>query len=184
VAGQPGHERVDRSRRERGGARVVRVAHDHDPGGGGDLARHRLEVVLAGVVKRDGQRAGAGHRGKVRVDRERGPGVYQLRPGFEHRLGGGEEQLARPVADRDPASRHASPLGQAAAQDGAFRVGVAVERAQVRLDRLEHLGVRREGRLVRGELHELAVEGVGGRRGVDRDIPQARVELEPGHWAP
>ena len=65
----------------------------------------------------------------------------------------------------------------------AARVRVAVEVAQLRLHRLQHGGVRRPRRLVGGELDQLAVELVGGRRRVDRDREHAPGELE-AHCAP
>ena len=184
MARQLGHELVDRRGWQGGGGRVVRVADDHDARGCGHLARHCLEVVLAGFVQRHRRGARAGHRGELRVHRERRPGIDELGAWLEHRLGGGEQQLAGAVADRDPAGGHAGALGDALAQRRALRVGVAVERAELCLDRLEHLRVRLEGGLVRGELHELAVEGVRGRRGVHRDVAHARVELEARHCAP
>ena len=116
MARQAGHPGVDRGGRQRRRARVVRVADDHHPRGRGDLAGHRLEVVLPGVVQGDRDRPGAGHGGQVRVDRERRPGVHHLRAGLEHRLGRREQQLAGAVADGDAPDRHAGPLGDAAAE--------------------------------------------------------------------
>ena len=69
---------------------------------------------------------------EVRVDRERRPRVHELGAGLEQRLAGGEQDVARAVADRDPRGRHFVALGQALAQDRVGRVGVAVERCRAR----------------------------------------------------
>ena len=63
---------------------------------------HRVEVVALVGVERDGDRARAGGGGEVRVDRERRPRVDELGAGLEQRLAGGEQDVARAVADRDP----------------------------------------------------------------------------------
>ena len=64
-------------------------------------AEHRLQVVALLGVERDGDRARAGRRGQVRVDREGGPRVDELRAGLEQRLAGREQDVAGAVADRD-----------------------------------------------------------------------------------
>src|SRR6185503_21232145 len=92
--------------------------------------------------------------------------------------------LAGAVADCDAPSVDPGSLRKAAAKGGFGGVGVAVQRPQLGLDRLEDLGVWREGGLVGGELDEVAVEGVCGRGRVDRDRADAVVELEARHWAP
>ena len=180
VARQLAHEGVDHVGRQRSGGRVVGIVDDHDARSDSHLACHRLQVVLAGLAQRDRDRAGARHRRHVRVDRERGPRIDDLGAGLEHRVGGREQQLAGAVADRDPARRHAGALREALAQRRLRRVGIAVEAAQAALDRLEHLRVRGKRRLVRGELHELALELIGRGRRVDRDVGDVGVELDAG----
>ena len=121
-----------------------------------DLGRHRVEVVDVARGQRHADLAGAGQRRQVRVHREGRPGVDDLGAGLAERLGGGEQDLAGAVADGDPAGLGLVALGEAAAQQGRVGVGVAVHRRRGRGDRLDHLRVRRERRLVGGELGDAA----------------------------
>ena len=125
-------------------------------GRGGHLGRHRVEVVDVALGERHADLARAGQRRQVRVHREGGPGVEDLGAGLAERLGGGEQDLAGAVADGDPAGLGLVAIGDAAAQQGRVGIGVAVHRARRLADRLDHLRVRREGRLVRGELGDPA----------------------------
>ena len=155
-----------------GGRGVVGVADDHDARGRGDLARpsrrgRARPSQSSGTLIARAPR----HRRQVRVHRERGPGVHDLRARLEHRLGRRQQDLAGAVARRRRA-RRARPCGpRSAGAAGAGRVRIAVEPLSWRLHRLEHGGVRRPGRLVGGELHQLAVERVGRGRRIDRDPP-------------
>jgi hypothetical protein len=152
VTGNPVAEGGDLGRRQVGRGRVVGVADDHQLGRGGDLGGHRIEVVDLALGERypDLPRPGEGRQ--VRVHRERGPGEDDLGARLAERVGGGEQDLAGPVADRDPAGLGLVALGQAAAQQRRVGVGVAVHRPRGLADRLDHLRVRWDRRLVRGEL--------------------------------
>ena len=72
-----------------------------EPRGGGDLARHRVEVVAVVGVDRHLDRARARRGREVRVDAEARPGVDDLGARLEQRLAGGQQDVARAVADRD-----------------------------------------------------------------------------------
>ena len=63
---------------------------------------HLVELVAMLVVERHLDRARARGGGEVRVDPERRPGVDQLGARLEQRVAGGEQDVARAVADRDP----------------------------------------------------------------------------------
>ena len=177
-----GHELRDLVQRQRGRGRVVRVADDQQPGGGGDLLAHRFEVVAMLGVERDLDRPGAGRGGQVRVDRERRPRVDDLGARLEQRVAGGEQDVAGAVADRDPRGRHLVDVGQPAPQRGVRRVRVAVRALQRGGGRLDHGGDRRVRRLVGGQLRDrpLGRVAVGGR--VDRDAADPLGELQ-GHRA-
>ena len=170
-------DRVVRQRRAR---RVVRVADDDQPRCDGDLAEHRVEVVLLALVERDADRPRARGGLEVRVDAERGPGVDELGAGLEQGVAGGQEHVAGPVADGDARGGHAVAVAQRAPQRVVRRVRVAVERPQRPRDGLDHRRERRVGRLVRRELGDVLGERVGRRRRVGRDAPDALAELE-GH---
>ena len=139
-----------------GPGRVVGVADEDELGRRGHLGRHRVEVVDVALGQRHADLARPGQRRQVRVHREGGPGVEDLGAGLAERLGGGEQDLAGAVADRDPGGLGLVALGDAAAQQGRVGVRVAVHRPGGGGDRLDHLRVRREGRLVGGELGDPA----------------------------
>ena len=63
-------------------------------------------------IERDRHRARAGGGGEVRVHGERRPRVHQLRARLQQRLAGGQQDVARAVADRDPRTRHAVAVAQ------------------------------------------------------------------------
>ena len=153
----------DRGGRVMRPGRVVRVADDQQLGRRGHLGGHRVEVVDVALAERHADLTGAGQRRQVGVDRERGPGVDDLRPGLAERLGGGKQDLAGPVADRDPAGLGLVALGESLAQEGRVGVRVAVHRPGGALDRLDDLRVRRKGRLVGGQLGDLAAGDLLGR---------------------
>ena len=184
VARQVRHECADVLHGERRRGRVVRVADEDDPRGVRDLARHRLQVVPAGPVERHGDRAGARHRREVRVDRERRPRVDDLGAWLEHRLGRREQDLARPVADRDSLRREVAALGEPAAQHRRGRVRVAVEVRQLLRHGRAHGVVRPPRRLVRGQHRQVAVVAVALGRRVHRDLADSAGELDAGHCAP
>ena len=146
----------DLRRRQVGAGRVVRVADDRQLGRGGHLGRHRVEVVDLALGERHADLARPGQRRQVRVHREGRPGVEDLGAGLAERLGSGEQDLAGAVADGDPPGLGLVALGDAAAQQGRVGVGVAVHRPGRLADRLDHLRVRPEGRLVRGQLGDTA----------------------------
>ena len=132
------------------------------------------------VVERHLDRARAGGGGEVRVDRERRPGVDELRAGLEQRLAGGEQDVAGAVADRDPVRGHAVAVRERLAQRRVGRIRVAVGAGQRGGGRLDDRRDRRVGRLVGGQHRHGPLErvAVGGR--VDRDAPDAVGELD-GH---
>ena len=156
VRRDPLAEGGDLGRRDVGRGRVVGVADEQQLGRGGDLGRHRVEVVDVARGQRHADLAGAGQRRQVRVHREGRPGVEDLGAGLAERLGGGEQDLAGAVADGDAAGVGLVALGEAPAQQGRVGVGVAVHRRRGPGDRLDHLRVRRERRLVGGELGDAA----------------------------
>ncbi len=156
VRRDPLAEGGDLGRRDVGRGRVVRVADDQQLGRRRHLGRHRVEVVDVARGQRHADLSGAGQRRQVRIHREGRPGVDDLGAGLAERLGGGEEDLAGAVGDGDPARLGLVALGQAPAQQGRVGVGIAVHRRRRPLDRLDHLRVRREGRLVGGELGDVA----------------------------
>ncbi len=143
--------------------RVVGVADDQQLRRRRHLGQHRLEVVDVAVGQRHADLPRAGERRHVRVDREGGPGVDDLGTGLTERRGGGEEDLAGAVAERDVPGLHLVALGQAAAQQGRGGVGVAVHRRCRPLDRLDHRRVGRERGFVGGELRHLAGGDLLGR---------------------
>ena len=155
-AGRPLAEGRDLGRGAVGAGRVVGVADEDELGRRGHLGRHRVEVVGLARVERHADLAGPGQRRQVRVHRERGPGVEDLGARLAERLGGGEQDLAGAVADGDPGGLGVVALGDAAAQQRRVWVRVAVHRPRRRGDRLDHLRVRRERRLVGGELGDAA----------------------------
>jgi hypothetical protein len=112
-------------------------------------------------------------RGEVRVDGERRPRVHELRARLQQRLAGGEQDVARAVADRDARGGHAVAVAELLAQQRVGRVGVAVERAQMPVDRLAHRRQRRIRRLVAGQAHQRLLLGVAAGRRVDGDAPDA-----------
>ena len=152
-----------------GAGRVVRVAHEDQPGAVGDRGEHRVEVV--GVVgQRHLHRGGAGGADLQRVDLEAAPAVQHLVAD-----GGGDldqllAQADRPAADGD-VLRGEGPvdvLGQALLQLDVAVVGIAVDVVGGLLDRGPHAGQRPVHRLVAGDLdgarHRLA-RGIGGQIG-------------------
>ncbi len=112
------------------------------------------------------------------IDREGRPRVHELRARLQQRLARREQDVARAVADRDARGRHAVAVAELLAQQRVGWVGVAVERAQLPVDRLTHGEQRRVGRLVAGQAHERLLLGVAAGRGVDRDAPDALCELD------
>ena len=176
--GTRSHERRDVLVRQRGRRRVVRVADDDEARRRRDLGEHRVEVVALVVVERDRDRARAGRRREVRVDAERRPRVDELRAGLEQRLAGGEQDVARAVADRDPRRRHAVAVAQRAAQLGVRRVRIAVGARDRALRRLDDRRQRRVGRLVGREHRDVVAEVVAARDGIDRKAPDALGELD------
>ena len=131
------------------------------------------QVVARVPVERDRHRAGTGGGAEMRIDRERRPRVHELGARLEQRLAGGEQDVARAVADRDPRHGDAVAVAQTLAQQRVGRVGVAVERAERAIDRVAHGRQRRVGRLVAGEAHERLLLGVAAGGGVDRNPPDA-----------
>ena len=130
----------------------------------------------ASTVDRD--RACPGRRREVRVDAEARPCVDELGAGLEQRLARGEQDVARPVADRDPVHRHAVAVAQGRAQRRARRIGVAVEAGERRADGVDHGGDRRVRRLVGGEQRDVAFQRVAGGGGVDGDPADPLGELD------
>ena len=172
------HERGDLLERQRRRGRVVRVADDHEPGGGGDLLEHRVEVVTVALVDRDLDRAGARRGREVRVDAEARPGVDELGARLEQRLAGGEQDVARAVADRDPVDGDVVAVAERLAQRAVRRVGIAVEPAQRPRDRVLHGLHRREGRLVGREHGDVARQRVAVGGGIDGDAADPLGELD------
>ena len=155
VLRHPLEERADLRRRDVGSGRVVRVADDDELGRRRDLGEHRVEVVDVPVGERNADLPRAGQRRQVRVHRERRPGVDDLGPRLAERLGGREQDLAGAVRDGDLSRVDLVLLGELAAQDLRVRVRVAIGLRRGPGHRLGHVGVRRVGRLVRGELRDL-----------------------------
>jgi hypothetical protein len=158
---------------QRGRRGVVGVADDDQARGRGDLLRHGIEVVLVAVVERHGDGGGAGGGRQVRVDAERRPRVDQLGARLEQRLAGGEQDVARSVADRDALDRDLVSVTQGPAQARVGGVRVAVEAPEYARDGFDHRGHRRVGRLVGGQQRDVLRQGVraGGR--VDGDAAHA-----------
>ena len=136
---------------------VVRVAHEHQAGALVHRRRHGVEVVA--VVGRQRHRDALGARGRrqVRVEGEGRRRVDDARARVEQGLPRQQDQLARAVAQHDLVRPHGVALGQRAAQRPPGPVGVAVEPGDARGHDVGHLRQRREGALVRRELHR-AVE--------------------------
>ena len=74
----------------------------------------------------DDDRARAGRGRHVRVHRERRPRVDHLGAGLEQRRAGGQQHVARAVAERDARAGDAVAVGERAPQAGAGRIGIAV----------------------------------------------------------
>ena len=81
---------------------------------------HRGEVVALVAVERHADLGRARRGREVRVDRERRPRVDELGAGLEQRLAGGQQDLDRPVADRDARGGHAVAVAQRGAQRGCW----------------------------------------------------------------
>ena len=103
-------------------------------------------------------------RRQVRVDRERGPGELDLVALLAEREGGREQELAGAVGDGDPSRIGLVVIGDRAPERTSVRIRVPVSAGGRPGDRLDHRGVRRERRLVRGELDR--IRGLGARLGV------------------
>jgi hypothetical protein len=61
--------------------------------------------VLVAVVDRHGDRRRTRGRRQVRIHAERRPRVDDLGARLEQRLAGGQQDVARAIADRDPLAR-------------------------------------------------------------------------------
>ena len=97
----PRDEVLDRVQTEGGRGRVVRVADEDEARGDGHLAGHRVEVVAVLGVEWHLDGASAGGGGQVRIDAEGRPRVDDLGARLEQRLAGGEQDVARAVAQGD-----------------------------------------------------------------------------------
>ncbi len=166
VVGDAIDEGADALRRQVGPGRVVGVADQHELSRGGDLGEDRVEVVDIAVAERDADLPRSGERREMRVHRERRPRVDELGPRLAERLGGGEQDLAGAVADRDPRGVGVVALGDPAPQQAGVLVGVAVGLGGGARHGLDDRRVRRPRGLVRGELDRVLRPerglGVGG----------------------
>ena len=104
-------ERRDPGRRQVGAGRVVRVVDADELGRRGDLREHRVEVVDIALGQRHADLPGPRQGRQVRVDRERRPREHDLVARLTQRLRRREQELARPVADRDLGRLDLEPLG-------------------------------------------------------------------------
>ena len=153
-----------------GAGRVVRVAHEDQPGAVGDRGEHRVEVVgVVGQRHLDGRGAGGAHL--QRVDLEAAPAEQHLVADGRGDLDQLLAQADRPASDRDVLGREGTVvdvLGQAFLELDIPVVGIAIDVVGGLLDGGPHAGQRPVHRLVAGDLdrarHRLA-RGVCGQVG-------------------
>jgi hypothetical protein len=113
----------------------------------------------------------------VRIHAEGRPRVDDFGAWLEQRLAGREQDVAGPVADRDPARRHLVALAQGALERDVGGIRIAVGARERAARGLHDRGQRRVGRLVGGEHRDAVAERIAVRHGIDGDAPDALGEL-------
>ena len=166
MVGNAVEEGADALRRQVGARRVVGVADQDELGRHRDLGQDRVEIVDIALGERDADLARTRQRGQVRIDREGRPRVDELGARLAQRLRGGEQDLARAVADGDPGRVGVVALGDPATQQPRVLVRIAVGLGGRAGHGLDDGRVRRPRRLVGRELDRVVgavrLLGVGG----------------------